>query len=161
MAANMKAVKLRIKSVQSTMPVSYTHLDVYKRQFLYHTHDQIMSELKKIILNFFSSNGMTGILHKSLIFVNSLKNLYKSFLPGIISFFTLKSFSGFLQTGPLCQIINISEMVIKSHAADPAVRGKIIDGDPVQGFFQHKPFQGLFQGIFCHILQKIISISGL
>ena len=50
MAANMKAVKLRIKSVQSTMQitkamelvassklrkakaVSYTHLDVYKRQ---------------------------------------------------------------------------------------------------------------------------------
>ena len=94
-----------------------------------------MSELKKIILEIFPSNGMTGILHKKSYFpkqpqksVQVLPARYHKF------FFTLKSFFLDLPGQRLCQIINISEMVLKSHAADPAVRGKIIDGIPVQDF---------------------------
>ena len=50
-------------------------------------------------------------------------------MPGGRGFFALKGNSGIFQTAPLHKIIDIFEMIVKSHAADPAVRSQVVDGD--------------------------------
>ena len=50
-------------------------------------------------------------------------------MPGRRSFFALEGDPGILQTTPLHKIVDIFEMILKSHAADPAVCSQVVDGD--------------------------------
>ena len=44
-------------------------------------------------------------------------------------FFCPEELLRIFQTAPLHKIIDIFEMIVKSHAADPAVRSQVVDGD--------------------------------
>lgn len=57
----------------------------------------------------------------------------------------------FLQ-GPICQIINILEMIVEGHSADPAGFRYIIDGDFRDLLFLQKLFEGVCEGLLCCIV---------
>ena len=84
---------------------------------------------------------MIDVHNKRLVFQHCLKDLGKAFLPGIVSFLIPKGFFAVFHTCPLHQIIDILEMIVKCHAADPAVLCQICDGNLIKRFLFQKLFQ--------------------
>lgn len=115
------------------------------------THDQVVGQLEEKIFNLFPADCIISIYNEGFVFVDCFKDLQKSFLPGSIGLFTLKCVGGFFEACPLDQIIDIFEMIIKSHAADSAVRGQIIDRDLRERFLEEKVFQRVSKSAFCDV----------
>ena len=123
--------------------------------FLDNTHDQIVGQAEEEVFNLFTVQGTVGIHNESFVFVDCLKNLQKSFLPVARCFFALECAGGFLEADPFHQVIDILEMIIKSHSADPAVSGEVVDRDLCQRLFEKKPLERFFQSPFGHVGQKL------
>ena len=79
---------------------------------------------------------MVHVHDKRTVFQNSLEDLSHSLLPGVVCLLILQCPLSILDAHPLHKIINILEMIIKGHAADPALLAQIIDRDLVDRLLQ-------------------------
>ena len=113
---------------------------------LHHIPDQPVGEPVQVPLHPLPVQAPVGVQNKGLVLQHRLKDLEDPLLPGVIGLLPGQGPGSVRQAGPLHQVVDILEMIIKCHAADAAVRCDVLDGDLIQGLFQHNFFQGGLQG---------------
>lgn len=112
--------------------------------FLDNTHDQIVGQAEEEVFNLFTVQGTVGIHNESFVFVELPQKSAEvlpasrpmSFYPGVHVWI--------LEADPFHQVIDILEMIIKSHSADPAVSGEVVDRDLCQRLFEKKTLERFF-----------------
>jgi hypothetical protein len=67
-----------------------------------------------------------------LIFQNDTKQTQKTFVPSVVRHFAVHGSHGVLCAGPLHQIVNVLEVIVKGHTTDTAVIGDVLNGNFVQ-----------------------------
>ena len=115
----------------------------------------------QITLNLLTANRVVNTHDKELVFFNHLKNVLQSHLPTLSSWFCLKNSIGILNKRPLHQIINILEMVVKSHPTNPTLICQVLNCNLAQGLLKKQTLQRLLQspfGYLCH-LRPLLSLS--
>ena len=105
-----------------------------------------------IPFDLFPVNGTVNIQDQGLMGFQHIQQIQESLLPVIMG--TIVGNGGmkrFLQC-PICQIIDILEMIVESHSADPAGFRYIIDGDFRDLLFLQKLLEGVCEGLLCCIV---------
>ena len=89
----------------------------------------------------FAADGVIDIGDHRLVFLNPLKDIEETFLPGGISLFSAQSLGRLVQQRPFQQIVNIAEVIVKGLAVDLAVLYDVDDRDFIQRLFGQQLFQ--------------------
>lgn len=111
------------------------------RFFFNNVQQQLIHQRLKIFLHLFPMDTAVDIQDKRFVFLDCRKDLQKSLLPGVISLFLIQRTPCILQARPFHKIVNIFEVIVKSHAVDAAVLCDVPDGDFGQRLFQQQIFQ--------------------
>ena len=128
-------IRLRLPSRPRNMNISVDQALALARE-----NNPTFLELKQEILHLIPADAAVCVEHKLLILQNRLKDLQQSLLPGLVGLLALERLGRVFHTGPLHQIVDILEMIVKRHTADTAVLRDIANGDPIQAFCLHHLF---------------------
>ena len=84
---------------------------------------------------------MINIQNKRLVLQYRLKDLLQTFTPRTVRLLIRKRTLSVLQARPLNQVVNILEVIVKRHAADPAVLRQIVDRNLIHRLLKQKLFK--------------------
>ena len=84
---------------------------------------------------------MINIQNKRLVLQYRLKDLLQSFTPRTVRLLIRKRTLSVLQARPLNQVVNILEVIVKRHAADPTVLRQIVDRNLIHRLLKQKLFK--------------------
>ena len=84
---------------------------------------------------------MINIQNKRLVLQYRLKDLLQTFTPRTVRLLIRKRTLSVLQARPLNQVVNILEVIVKRHAADPTVLRQIVDRNLIHRLLKQKLFK--------------------
>ena len=106
-----------------------------------HALKQIVGQLIEIALDLLLADRVINIQNKRLVLQYRLKDLLQTFTPRTVRLLIRKRTLSVLQARPLNQVVNILEVIVKRHAADPTVLRQIVDRNLIHRLLKQKLFK--------------------